>query len=354
MKISFIVPEIVRSGGMRVIFEYANRLTKKGHEVTLYTPIIPFDPYRGMSNRAFQKYRIKYGMKYFTEKTLLPENIFPYDFKIKYVPSVNNFFIPDADAVIATSWTTSFYVNNLGISKGRKSCLVQGFEIWNCNEELARASYSLPLNKIVVSGYLKKLILDEFKSDSYEIMPGIDHKIFFNSEKIFNEKPVLSFADGALIIKNIEGAIETSKKLKNKFPDIDIKVFGVSQFHEFPDFIKFTVCKDDEEVRRMYCGSDIFLFPSLSEGFGLPPAEAMACSCAVVGNAVAAFPEYSVHDISAVHCDPSDTDSLFDGACSLLNDREKLKRISSAAPEAIRQKLNWDNSVDKFEEVIFK
>ncbi|MEO8209282.1 MAG: glycosyltransferase family 4 protein [bacterium] len=353
MKINFIVPEIVRSGGMRVIFEYANRLTKKGHQVTLFTPVIPFNPYKGLSNWAFQKYRIKYGMKYFTKKTLLPENIFSYNFKIKYVPSINNFFIPDADAVIATSWTTSYYVNNLKISKGRKNYLIQDFEVWNCNEELARGSYRLPLKKIVVSAYLKELMLELYQSDSCEIMPGIDYKLFFNSKKVFNKYPVISFADHSLINKNVEGGIEVAKKLKDRFPDLQINAFGVSRFHEFPDIIKFTICNSDEEVRKMYCSSDIFLFPSLYEGFGLPPAEAMACQCAVVGNAVAAFPEYSVHNESAIHCDPSDISSLFDGVCGLLNDIEKLKRISSTASESIREKLNWDDSVNKFEEVIF-
>ncbi len=126
MKISFIVPEIVRSGGMRVIFEYANRLTKKGHSVTMYTPVIPFNPYKGMPNAAFQRYRIRYFFNYLTKKTLLPENIFPYNFKIKYVPSVSDYFIPDADAVIATSWTTSYFVNNLNSGKGKKSYLNSG------------------------------------------------------------------------------------------------------------------------------------------------------------------------------------------------------------------------------------
>ena len=353
MKISFIVPEIVRSGGMRVIFEYANRLCIKGHEVTLYTPIIPFNPYKGKANYKFYKYRVKYGLKYFMSKSILPEDIFPYRFKIKYVPSVNNFFIPDGNAVIATSWTTSYYVNRLKESKGKKSYLVQDYEIWNCNEELAKGSYKLDLSKIVVSRYLKNLLDRIYDENSIEIMPGIKYDVFYNDNKVFNEPPVISFADHQLENKNIKDAISVIKKLKNNYPELKFKAFGVSKFNDFPEFVEFNICRDDEDVRKMYCGSDIFLFPSLYEGFGLPPAEAMACSCAVVGNAVAAFPEFSIHEKNAVHCDPDDINGLYEGVCSLIEDREKLKRISFAASEDIRKVLNWEDSLNKFEEVLF-
>lgn len=353
MKISFIVPEIVRSGGMRVIFEYANRLCIKGHDVILYTPVIPFNPYKGKPNYEFQKYRVKYGLKHFMSKSILPENIFPYSFNIKYVPSVNNYFIPDGDAVIATSWTSSYYVNRLKSSKGKKSYLVQDFEIWNCNEELAKDSYKLDLNKIVVSLYLKNLLNRMFDEDSIEIMPGIKYDVFYNNSKVYNEPPVISFADHQLANKNIKGAIVVIKKLKEKYPELKVKAFSVSKFNEFPEFVEFKICNNDEDVRRMYCSTDIFLFPSLYEGFGLPPAEAMACSCAVVGNAVAAFPEFSVHNKNAIHCNPENIDGLYKGVCSLIEDRDKLKRISFAASEDIKKILNWDNSVNRFEEIIF-
>ena len=79
----------------------------------------------------------------------------------------------------------------------------------------------------------------------------------------------------------------------------------------------------------------------------------MACKCAVVGNRVAAFPEYSVNDVTAVHCDPDDADGLFNGVCSLLRNRTKLKSISESASAGIRKILDWDNSVNSFEKIIF-
>ncbi len=353
MKVSFIVPEIVRSGGMRVIFEYAGRLSQKGHEVTLYSPFIPFNPYKGQFNFNFTKYRIKYGLKNFTGKSVLPDNIFPHNFEIRYVPFVNNYFVDDADALIATSWTTSYFVDNLNSKKGKKSYLVQDFEIWNCNSELSKKSYLLDLQKISVSDYLKKFLQKNFQTDSAVIMPGINYSVFSNKNKLFGDKKVLSFADHSLENKNIKGAVGISVRLKEKYPELEIIAFGNSQYNKFPDFINFVACKDDSEVRDIYCKTSVFLFPSLYEGFGLPPAEAMACQCAVVGNKVAAFQDYSVNNVSAVHCNPDNPDELFEGVCSLLDDNEKLKRISETASVEIRKVLDWNKSTDKFEELIF-
>jgi len=41
MKITFVLPDVGISGGARVVFEYANRLTERGHNVHIVYPIIP-------------------------------------------------------------------------------------------------------------------------------------------------------------------------------------------------------------------------------------------------------------------------------------------------------------------------
>ena len=49
--------------------------------------------------------------------------------------------------------------------------------------------------------------------------------------------------------------------------------------------------KSQEELQQYYCGADVFVFPSLYEGFGLPPLEAMACGCHVVTSNSSSLPE---------------------------------------------------------------
>ena len=53
----------------------------------------------------------------------------------------------------------------------------------------------------------------------------------------------------------------------------------------------FTGYVQDEDLPYLYAGASVFVFPSLYEGFGLPPLEAMACGCPVVSSDTSSMPE---------------------------------------------------------------
>lgn len=354
MKINFVVPEIVRSGGIRVIFEYANRLTGRGHIVKLFTPVIPFNIFKGKIVPYYIKYRIKYALKYIFGKKLIPENIFEKNFEIKFVPSINNFFVPDADVVAATAWQTADSVFKLKKSKGKKFYLIQDYEIWYGNSERIKESYRLPMNRIVISEHLKELLKQKFNVESVKITIGRDYDKYRNDNKVYHNPRTILFMDHALENKNTTGAIEIIEKLKQKYPQIRVLCFGLSRFHEMPDYIEFFENPDEDTIVKLYCDSDIFLFASKYEGFGGPPAEAMACRCAVAGNAVGALPEFAIDRKTAVLANPFIPEELFDGVCYLLDNEEELKRISESGYNHVRSILNWDNVIDKFEELLSK
>ncbi len=202
---------------------------------------------------------------------------------------------------------------------------------------------------ITVSKYLQELLREKFHSDSDVILNGIDFGIFNNPDKKFNERKQILFMDHMLENKNSEAAIETVKKLKTKYPSLRIKCFAMRNYHSLPDYVEFVKDPDDKQIADLYRESDIFLFPSLSEGFGLPPAEAMSCKCALVGNSVAAVPEFAENMVSAILTSPENPEELFKGAEYLLNNEKELNRISLAGYENVRRILNWDTAVDKFE-----
>jgi glycosyltransferase involved in cell wall biosynthesis len=194
--------------------------------------------------------------------------------------------------------------------------------------------------------------MDKFGSDSELIYIGLDRNRFHNENKIFNKPQVILFQDHSLPNKNTEGAIYTCEKLKAEFPELVFRSFGVKRYHTMPDYIQFTENPGDAELTKLYSESDIFIFSSKYEGFGSPPSEAMACKCAVVANRVAAVPEYSEHLKTAIHADPDDKDGLYKGVKYLLQNPEVLEKISIAGYEHIREFMNWDNSIVKFEKFI--
>ena len=74
----------------------------------------------------------------------------------------------------------------------------------------------------------------------------------------------------------------------------------------------------DEELPLLYSQADCFVFPSLSEGFGLPPLEAMACGTPVVSSCVTSLPE--VLGDAAFLVEPTESERIFEATRRVLTE----------------------------------
>jgi glycosyltransferase involved in cell wall biosynthesis len=79
------------------------------------------------------------------------------------------------------------------------------------------------------------------------------------------------------------------------------------------------------ELRLLYSYADVFVFPSLYEGFGMPVLEAMACGAPVITSATSALPE--VAGQAAVLVNPEDADALSRAMAEVLEDRQKREQL---------------------------
>jgi glycosyltransferase involved in cell wall biosynthesis len=84
-----------------------------------------------------------------------------------------------------------------------------------------------------------------------------------------------------------------------------------------------------QELAKLYNASDLFLFPSLFEGFGWPPIEAMACGCPVVSSSRGSLSEV-VGNAAAKLKDPSDEDELYQLTSRLLRSSVQRAELVSA------------------------
>lgn len=91
--------------------------------------------------------------------------------------------------------------------------------------------------------------------------------------------------------------------------------------------VVFTGTVDEEDLPPLYSGAIIFLFPSLYEGFGLPPLEAMACGTPVICSNVTSLPE--VVGDSGILVDPSETKNFIGAMELLLSNRNLRDNLSS-------------------------
>ncbi len=97
-----------------------------------------------------------------------------------------------------------------------------------------------------------------------------------------------------------------------------------------------------DEMPALYAGADVFFFPSLYEGFGLPVLEAMACGCPVVASNATAIPEAAGE--AAVPADPTNTKALADALIRVAGDRALADDCRAAGRERARA-FPWDRTV---------
>jgi glycosyltransferase involved in cell wall biosynthesis len=115
--------------------------------------------------------------------------------------------------------------------------------------------------------------------------------------------------------------------------------------------VVFTGTVSNADLAALYRGALAFVFPSLYEGFGLPPLEAMACGVPVLTSNVCAIPEV-VAD-AALLVDPRSTDAIAQGMIRIVEDsalRDSLKRKGFLRAKA----YSWDETARKVQEILQK
>lgn len=108
-----------------------------------------------------------------------------------------------------------------------------------------------------------------------------------------------------------------------------------------PSDLVLTGYLGDADLIALYQAADLFIFPSLHEGFGLPALEAMACGTPTIASNTTSLPE--VIGLEEAMFDPADPQSIADRIAEVLGDRalyERLRRHSRAQAG----KFSWDET----------
>lgn len=93
------------------------------------------------------------------------------------------------------------------------------------------------------------------------------------------------------------------------------------------DRVVSKAAQSDEELCQLYNAATVFVFPSLYEGFGLPPLEAMACGTPVIASHSSSLPE--VLGDAAFFFDPGSVTQLAELLSRVLSDSQLRRRLSS-------------------------
>ena len=123
--------------------------------------------------------------------------------------------------------------------------------------------------------------------------------------------------------------------LKMVGPPPDDKLLGTVRGLGLAERVEFVVAPGEEQLWELYRNACLFLFPSLYEGFGWPPLEAMACGCPVVCSSAASLPE--VVGDAALTDRPGDEQALARHCLNVLRDESLALRLAARGRERVKK-----------------
>lgn len=224
---------------------------------------------------------------------------------------------------------------------------------------------------ITVSNFTKNDLIEQFKVKAskiivtYEGVANLDNSdASLFSMKPDNEKilahynistPFLLYVGNAYPHKNLEGLINIFGKLKVNHPDLRLVLVGkedyfynrVQEFASHHNFwqpanhnspVTFPGYIPDADLRVIFENARAYVFPSLYEGFGLPPLEAMAHGCPVISSNRASMPE--ILGDAAVYFNPEDESEAVNAISNVLLDNNRRQEMINLG-YAQAKKYSW-------------
>jgi glycosyltransferase involved in cell wall biosynthesis len=337
-------------GGFRVVYEYANRLSARGMDVTIVHTawLYRHNPFlEGIGRFIYCYLFYRFHKKWFYLAREVKNN---------WVLMPLPWLLPDADFIVATCWETSEYIAGLPKNKGKGFYLIQGDE--SAFSSVIRGglvkrvldTWKLPLRKIVISTWLKER-LQSTGNNSTVIFNGL------NSAELYIKQPPEKRSNCVVIMlyhlspnKGCSEGLEAFRILKEQMGELEIILFGVPSKPEgLEDWIRYYKLPSRDELRALYNEAAIFLTPSHSEGWGLPAAEAMQCGCAVIVTDIGGFKDFAKDGITALCCKVGDVNDMVRKLHYLLVNRDERIKLAHKGNSYI-QNFDWDRAVNDFEQ----
>ena len=128
---------------------------------------------------------------------------------------------------------------------------------------------------------------------------------------------------------------------RDGFITSDSDILEIIEKNNLTERIFFTGYVKDTDIAAIYNLAKLFVFPSLYEGFGIPPLEAQACGCSVVCSNVASMPE--VCGDSVIYFDPCNVEEMRDKIQMVLNDEILQNELRTKGFENIKR-FSWERS----------
>lgn len=221
---------------------------------------------------------------------------------------------------------------------------------------------------IALTEDMKKAIKKIYNRDVLVIPNGIDLEKFKDLSKVTlrkgwkieDEEKILTFVGTLRPFKGVEYLIRAMKIIRQKNADARLMLVGNGENREkleklvkeliLEEYVRFIGKVQNEEVPEYMVASDIFILPSLSEGFPVTVLEAMASGLPIIVTRVRGLQEIIKDGENGFLVEPKNPEQIAEKVLMLLEDEELRERISRNNKKRVND-YSWESIVERVEEV---
>lgn len=352
MRITIVMPSLDLSGGGRIIAGHAERLAEKGHEVLIVAACRErFDLKQLVKRLIAREFRPR-RVNSHTRSANLPHRT------SKHFGRVVEDDVPDADLIIATWWETAEWINKFSSRKGVKAHFIQGYEAFsNIPTDRVDAVWRLPLLKITIAQWLVDLGRDRFGIEDMALVPNsIDDQFRTSQVRRKNNRHTVGFLFHNAAIKDLSTTLATIGRLRKLRPNVRFVSFGSEkpQSGQLPADVEFHHAPTQETIVDIYSRCDAWVSTSLTEGFNLPPLEAMGCGTPAVCSKTGRPLEIIEDGVNGFLIDQGDATGFAEALTAILSLPEQdWQRMSDAARRSVAHPSR-DESSALFEKALVR
>lgn len=341
MKITFLTPHLRIAGGVRILLMYAILLSKRGHQVRIYVRST------NKIRRTIANFMQLGGPNWI-------DNL--HGAKVIRVHEFTEDALWDADILVTTTYENTLKAERLSEAKGKQVYLLQHDEgLYHGDRALADAAYRTKAEKIVVSTWLNEVLQERANTKGVILLNPID-------TVQFNEVSGLRATGGEIWVlllvhtyewKGTKEGIEIVNRLKKKYPQLHLALFGVRQKDcDGIAYDRYDFNVPQDKLREVYSRAHIYLCPSWDEGYGLPSVEAMACGAALVTYDNGGSRDFAFHEQTALVAKRRDVVDLERQLERAVSDNALRQSLAKRGQEFVRAMPGWEERTAELESIL--
>ncbi|WP_372660616.1 glycosyltransferase family 4 protein [Cohnella sp.] len=332
MDIVYVLESTVLAGGVKNVFEQADRLADLGYRTQLFA--LGGQP------------------EWFPLRTMIRQ--FP-----NY--SIMSNELKEMDAIkVATWWKTAQVVWNCCDPKqggcGIPFYLVQDIEEsyythWPAMGDQVRQTYNIPMPILTIAEWTTNQLLEHYRRDAIPISIAIDQEVFKPCRSDgYDPYRIVACSRKSQPLKGYDITVQAVKAVYRELPQIAFDTYGLEDpgIYGIPGHHLFR--PDDRTIAQLYSNCGVFVQTSYHEGFGLPILEAMACGTPVVVTRAEGNEEFCHHEKNCVMVEKGDVEGVAQGIVRVLTDREFAASISAQGRETART-YDWAKVLHRLDHI---